>query len=93
MNKAPEEELSFEKALERLEAVVRELEDGQTGLEESLAKYEQGVGLLKRCYAQLRQAEQRILELTGQDSEGQAVGKPFEHASTLEQARKDRPAL
>ena len=57
--------LTFEQALAEIERLVRELEEGQTGLEESLARYERGVGLLKRCYSQLQQAEQRILLLTG----------------------------
>jgi exodeoxyribonuclease VII small subunit len=62
---------SFEEALAQLEAVVRALEDGQIGLEESLSRYEVGVGLIKRCQAQLRQAEQRIQLLTGVDGNGQ----------------------
>ena len=64
-------EQSFEEALAQLEEVVRELEDGQIGLEESLSRYELGVGLIKRCQAQLRQAEQRIQLLTGVDENGQ----------------------
>ena len=59
----PIDELTFEQSLPELEGTVRDLEDGRLGLEASLARYEQGVGLLKRCYAQLRQAEQRILQL------------------------------
>ncbi|MGF1578624.1 MAG: exodeoxyribonuclease VII small subunit [Gemmataceae bacterium] len=74
---------TFEKALAELEGIVRDLENGQVGLEESLAKYEKGVGLLKRCYGQLRDAEQRILVLTGQEQGGEAILRPFEHASAL----------
>jgi exodeoxyribonuclease VII small subunit len=77
------ENLTFEEALAELERVVRELEDGKIGLEESLARYEQGVGLLRRCYGQLRQAEQRIVELMGMDGDGKAVTRPFEHAAKL----------
>ena len=40
--------LSFEQALAEIERLVRELEEGQTGLEESLSRYERGVGLLNR---------------------------------------------
>jgi len=71
------ENLSFEQALAELEGIVRELEEGKTGLEESLAKYEQGVGLLRRCYAQLQRVEQRIVELVGQDAQGQPLTRPF----------------
>src|SRR5262245_16666692 len=89
----PDNELTFEQALAELERILRELEDGQTSLEEALARYEQGVGLLKRCYGQLRLAEQRILLLTGEDPDGQPLTRPFEHAATLEskpEARRRR---
>ena len=78
------ENLTFEQALAELETIVRELEDGQTGLEESLSRYETGVRLLKRCYNQLSQAEQKILLLTGQDGEGQPITQPFEHTATAD---------
>src|SRR4051812_44510640 len=80
---------SFEHSLAEIERIVRVLEDGQTGLEDSLANYEQGVGLLKHCYALLRQAEQRILLLTGEDADGKPLTRPFEHAATLELAKPD----
>lgn len=47
-------DLPFEKALVALERVVRDLEEGNLGLDEALAQYEQGVGLIKRCYGELR---------------------------------------
>jgi exodeoxyribonuclease VII small subunit len=77
------EQLTFEQAMADLERIVRDLEDGRTGLEESLSRYEQGIALLKRCYTQLRQAEQRISELTGADRAGNPVTRPFEHAATV----------
>src|SRR5947199_1642107 len=83
----PTDDLSFEAALTELEAIVRALEDGETGLEQSLAQYERGVGLLKLCYGQLRQAEQRILLLTGEDGDGKPVTQPFEHTSSAEPDR------
>ena len=82
MNEAAKDSLTFEQALAELDRIVRELEDGQTGLEESLARYEKGISLLKRCYGQLRQAEQRIQLLTGADEEGRPILQPFEHAAT-----------
>lgn len=78
---------TFEEALAALDRIVRELEDGHTGLEDSLSRYETGVALLKRCYAQLCEAEQRILTITGIDEDGRPVAHPFEHAATAE----DRP--
>jgi exodeoxyribonuclease VII small subunit len=81
--------LTFESALAELEKIVRELEDGQVGLEESLAHYEKGVTLLRRCYSQLQRAEQRILLLKGLDGENQPVTEPFD---TRPEAVEDKPA-
>jgi exodeoxyribonuclease VII small subunit len=82
-------ERSFEQALSELEEIVRDLEDGTTGLDEALARYEAGIGLLKQCYAQLRQAEQRIVQLTGTDEDGQPKLAPFEHSAAIEPDRPD----
>ena len=87
MNDPCDNNLTFEQALAQLELIVRELEDGRTGLEESLARYETGVGLLKRSYGQLKQAEQKILELTGQDGNGNPVTRPFEHRASVKGAQ------
>ena len=84
MSDPPTDQLTFEQAISELERIVRELEDGQTGLEDALARYEAGVGLLRRCYDRLNQAEQRILHLTGADAAGKPVTQPFEHAATAE---------
>ncbi|HZT82156.1 MAG TPA: exodeoxyribonuclease VII small subunit [Gemmataceae bacterium] len=93
MADTPTDNLTFEQALAELDRIVRELEDGQTSLEDALARYEQGVGLLKRCYGQLRQAEQRILQLTGVDEEGQPILRPFEHTATAEAKGEARRPL
>lgn len=92
MAKSCPDNVTFEQALADLERIVRELEDGKIGLEESLARYEQGVALLKRCYGQLRQVEQRITELTGQDADGNPIGRTFEHAASLDASRPDNSA-
>ena len=73
---------TFEESLVELERTVRELEDGRLGLDEALARYEQGVGRIKFCYQQLRQAEQKVLLLTGVDENGQPLLQPFRHEST-----------
>jgi exodeoxyribonuclease VII small subunit len=89
--------LTFELALAELERIVHELEDGQVGLEESLARYEKGISLLKRCYGQLRTAEQKIMLLTGVSAEDKPLAKPFEHNAAVEKVEKpiapppDRP--
>ena len=83
------ENLTFEDALAELERIVRELQDGKIGLEESLVRYEHGVGLLRRCYGQLRQAEQRIVELMGIDGDGKVLTRPFEHVAKVAAAKND----
>ena len=61
-----------------LEAIVREMEVGQLPLEESLAAYERGVALLKRCQEALGAAEQKlkILENGSLRDFEPASGKP-----------------
>lgn len=52
--------LSFEKGLEELEKVVRELEDGELTLEEALERFEKGVELSESCRKQLEAAESKV---------------------------------
>jgi len=74
-------EMTFEQALAELDKIVRELEDGSVGLEQSLSRYEVGIALLKRCYSQLSAAEQKIVQLAGLDEEGKPRLEPFGHTS------------
>ena len=57
-------QLSFERAIEELESIVRRLEDGKVPLEESVAIYERGEALKRRCEELLRQAEARVEKIT-----------------------------
>ena len=59
--------LSFEDALTRLTTLVERLESGELPLEESVAAFEQGVELSRRCEALLDQAEQRLQVLNSSD--------------------------
>lgn len=54
------EALGYEAAVERLESIIEAIESGEVGLEESIAKYEEGAALLKRCRGILGQSEQKI---------------------------------
>jgi exodeoxyribonuclease VII small subunit len=65
--------LSFERAIEELETIVKRLEDGKVPLEESVAIYERGEALKRRCEELLRQAEARVDKITT-DANGQAAG-------------------
>ena len=57
--------LTFEKALEELEALVTRMEDGKLPLEESLAAYQRGAELIKYCESRLTDAQARIAILDG----------------------------
>ncbi len=59
-------EIGLEEALEDLERIVEELEDGKKSLEESLALYEKGTKLVRLCQARLESAERKIESLTGE---------------------------
>jgi exodeoxyribonuclease VII small subunit len=58
--------LSFEKALEELEALVARMEDGKLPLEESLAAYQRGAELIRFCESKLADAQARIAVLDGE---------------------------
>ena len=66
MSAKPPEELSFEKALEELEALVARMEDGKLPLEESLKAYQRGAELIKFCESKLSDAQARIAVLDGE---------------------------
>lgn len=74
--------LTFEQALAEIQSVLESLEDGSTGLEESLQRFERGTTLLRQCYAMLESAERRIELLTGRDADGRAVTVPFDADAT-----------
>lgn len=54
---------SFEEALQQLEELIERIEGGEIGLEKSIAEYERGIGLVKRCREVLERAELRVEEL------------------------------
>lgn len=59
----------FEKSLNELETLVRDLEQGDLPLEKSLAAFERGVRLTRECQQALRQAEQRVEQLVKVDGD------------------------
>jgi exodeoxyribonuclease VII small subunit len=73
----------FEVALEDLEQVVEQLESGELSLEDSLAAFEKGVGLVKYCNQKLNEVEKKV-ELLVKDKEGKLQLKPFEDLPVLE---------
>ena len=71
---------SFEESLSRLEEIVRQMEQGNVPLEESLRLFEEGTGLVSSCSKQLDEAELKVVQLMkGPD------GMPVEGTFTDEQ--------
>ena len=68
----------FEQSLDALEQLVEKMEHGEMSLEESLAAYERGVGLYRRCQTALEQAELRVRLLS--DPQDPASAEPFGNA-------------
>lgn len=60
---------TFEQAVERLEEIVKSLEAGKAGLDETLRLYEEGIALVRECNEKLDGAEQKIRTLTAQKAE------------------------
>lgn len=67
---------NFEGALEELEQVVEQLESGELPLDDSLAAFEKGVGLVKFCNQKLNEVEKKV-ELLIKDKEGKLQLKPL----------------
>ncbi len=65
--------LPFERAIEELESIVKRLEEGKVPLEESVAIYERGEALKRRCQELLDQAEARVNKIV-LDSSGKPAG-------------------
>lgn len=61
----PVAELTFEQALDELDALVRKMEAGALGLDESIAAYRRGAELVKFCQSKLAAAEEQIKVLEG----------------------------
>ena len=60
---------AFEKSLEKLEALVEKMEDGDLSLEESLKTFEEGIKLTRECQQALRKAESQVKLLIEQNGE------------------------
>lgn len=66
----------FEKSLDELETLVRNLEQGELSLEQSLSAFERGVKLTRACQQALKSAEQRVEQLV-QNDDGSLESRPF----------------
>jgi exodeoxyribonuclease VII small subunit len=73
MTDTPVSDLSFEQAMKELESVVDKLERGDVELDASIALYERGAALKKRCEDELKRAEEKVAAIT-LDSTGAPTG-------------------
>ena len=71
---------SFEADLNRLEEIVKKLEDGSVPLEEAMQLFQEGTALAASCGKLLDEAELEIVKLT-KGSEGSIVEAPFSRES------------
>lgn len=67
---------NFEKLIQKLEGLVKNLESGNLPLEEALTSFQEGVGLVKQCQSLLSQAEQKVELLIKANAEAIET-KPF----------------
>jgi len=68
-------DMAFGDALAELETIVAQLEGGQLELEDSLSRYERGVGLLRALQAKLAEAQQKVTMLIGELETDPAQGE------------------
>ncbi|MCX5876127.1 MAG: exodeoxyribonuclease VII small subunit [Deltaproteobacteria bacterium] len=66
---------SFEEALESLEQITQELENGDLSLEKSLKKFDEGIKLAELCNHKLEEAQQKVDLLLKKD--GRLISVPF----------------
>ena len=72
-----ESTLTFEQQLERLDAIVRQLERGDAPLDRSLALFEAGTALIRSCGALLDAAEQTVVRIK-KGADGAPIEQQFE---------------
>ena len=68
--------MTFEASLARLEVIVKQIDDGRTDLETALARYEEGIMLLRKSHGILDTAQRRIEMLRGTAADGTPVIEP-----------------
>jgi exodeoxyribonuclease VII small subunit len=83
---------SFEQAIERLETIVEELEGGSLSLEESIARYEEGMRLSKLLTRTLDEAEKRIERLAGGDGGDGDDGEPRTEPMEIDLKSPENPS-
>ena len=76
MAEKAEQKMTFEKALARLEQIVKDMEGGELSLEKMMGAFEEGSALVKQCTTQLNEVERKIEQLVKKD--GGTTTAPFD---------------
>src|SRR6202043_4281370 len=84
-SKQPGTPLNFESAMDRLEAIVEQMESGKLALEDLIVRYEEGMSLVKICQERLASAEQKI-DIIARNSAGKPFVKDFEPSEEIASA-------
>ncbi len=81
-------QMTFEAAMNELEEIVRELENGNQDLDGSIGKYERGTALKTHCEAKLKEASLKVEKITGQNDDGEVTTE----TTTIETSANATPA-
>lgn len=66
----------FDNEIQKLEAIVEQMESGELGLEQAMAQFEQGVKITRECHKALQEVEQKVQILL--EKQGKMVLEPFD---------------
>ena len=56
--------MTIEEKIEKLDVILKEIEDSKTGLEKSVEKYSQACSLIKECYDDIKKCDGKIVEIS-----------------------------
>ena len=62
-----EDKITFEQAMEKLEAIVEKLEEGDIPLEEEISIYKEGMDLSRICQEKLKNVEEQLTQIITED--------------------------
>ena len=85
-------DVKFEDALKKLQNIVEHLEKGDISLDESLAKYEEGVKLAKLCQKKLDEAREKI-EILVKSKDGKMKLEPFAQDTAKKKKKAQEKSL
>ncbi|NQT23204.1 MAG: exodeoxyribonuclease VII small subunit [Candidatus Omnitrophica bacterium] len=82
-------EMKFEEAIKKLEGIVEKLENGDLPLEDSLAKYEEGIKLSRICQKKLVVAKKKV-EILVKGKDGKLKLESFEDEESPKKKSKNK---